>query len=136
MFSTFSLWRQRLLCTSAANAEEPVACNESVAVACEESVAEPNQRLPKPFCRGIFARCAFALCPKLGICSPRIAAAAASLAFTFEQSGLRALDCERFAPYGYASCGPCTRLKYNIKLWKKVQLPIHAPTDLFHVKYA
>lgn len=40
--------RQRLLCTSAANAEEPVSCNESVAVACEESVAEPNQRLPKP----------------------------------------------------------------------------------------
>ena len=47
--------RQRLLCTSAANAEEPVACNEPVAVACEESahsVVEQNQRLPKPFCRG------------------------------------------------------------------------------------
>ena len=128
--------RQRLLCTSAANAEEPVACNESVAVACEESVAEPNQRLPKPFCRGylpdvsspFFQNWAFAA---HGLQQQQ-------LPFTFEQSGLRALDCERFAPYGYASCGPCTRLKYNIKLWKKVQLPIHAPTltDLFHVKYA
>ena len=27
-------------------------------------------------------------------------------------------------------------IRCHIELWKKVQLPIHAPTDLFHVKYA
>ena len=126
--------RQRLLCTSAANAEEPVACNESVAVACEESVAEPNQRLPKPFCRGYLPDVPLPFVQNWAFAAHGLQQQ--QLPFTFEQSGLRALDCERFAPYGYAACGPCTRLKYNIKLWKKVQLPTHAPTDLFHVKYA
>eukprot|EP00731_Ephydatia_muelleri_P018490 Em0011g530a len=99
--------RQRLLCTSATNA---VACNESVAIACEESVAEPNHRLPKPFCRGYLPDL-----PSPFVQNWAFAAHGLQLPFTFEQSGLRALDCERFAPYGYASCDPCTRLKYNIK---------------------
>ncbi|KAL5506598.1 hypothetical protein EMCRGX_G008280 [Ephydatia muelleri] len=96
--------RQRLLCTSATNA---VACNESVAV------AEPNHRLPKPFCRGYLPDL-----PSPFVQNWTFAAHGLQqqqLPFTFEQSGLRALDCERFAPYGYASCDPCTRLKYNIK---------------------
>ena len=38
------------------------------------------------------------------------------LPFTFGQSGLRALGCERFAQYGYASCRPCTQLQYNFKV--------------------
>ena len=103
--------RQRLLCTSATNA---VACNESVAVACEESVAEPNHRFPKPFCRGYLPDLPSPFVQNWAFAAHGLQQQ--QLPFTFEQSGLRALDCERFAPYGYASCDPCTRLKYNIKV--------------------
>eukprot|EP00731_Ephydatia_muelleri_P004802 Em0002g978a len=103
--------RQRLLCTSATNA---VACNESVAVACEESVAEPNHRLPKPFCGGYLPDLSSPFVQNWAFAAHGLQQQ--QLPFTFEQSGLRALDCERFAPYGYASCDPCTRLKYNIKV--------------------
>ena len=103
--------RQRLLCTSATNA---VACNESVAVACEESVAERNHRLPKPFCRGYLPDLPSPFVQNWAFAAHGLQQQ--QLPFTFELSGLRALDCERFAPYGYASCDPCTRLKYNIKV--------------------
>ena len=83
-----------------------IACNESVAVACEESVhsvAEQNQRLlkAKPF----FARCAFALRPKLGICGTQ----GGSSKWCKKKNILLVDRC----PFAY------------IELWKKAQLPIH-----------
>ena len=91
-----------------------VACNEPVAVACEESVpsvAEQNQRLFKP--RSVGAICQLCLHPlsKTG-----------HLKHTDcmnNQSCKRALDCERFAPYGYASCGPVLGNEYTAEEQEK-----------------
>ena len=109
--------RQRLL-TSAANAANPLALlamNEPVGVACEEAVPEQNQRLPKQ--RSVGGICQMCLHPlsKTGHlqhtdCSSR---SSTFLSLLSNQSCMRALDCERSAPYGYASCGPVLGNEYT-----------------------
>ena len=101
-----------------------IACNESVAVACEESVhsvVEQNQRLPKakPFCRGYLPdACAFAIRPKLGICSTQ---------------GGSSKWCKK-KPFCWWTDG----VQLSICLYRAVGKgsianAIHTPTDLFHV---
>ena len=92
--------RQWLLCTSAtttASPEEPSTCDESFAS--NDSVANVNHNQPKPLCCGYMP----------DVPSPFVhnwafaAHGLQPLPFTFEELGLRALVCEHFAQYAYAS---------------------------------
>ena len=87
--------RQRLLCTSATSAspEEPSTCNESFAS--DDSIASAEHNTFKLLCCGHIPDVPSPFVHNWTFASHGLQ----QLPFTFEQSGLRALDYESFAPW-------------------------------------
>ena len=97
-----------------------VACNEPVDVAYEESIpslAEQNQRLPKP--RSVGAICQMCLHPLSKTGHLKHTDCSSIFSPLSNRSCMSALDCERFAPYGNASCGPVLGYEYTAEEQEK-----------------